>query len=122
MPSIYRYKVTVSPILLFRVFLSMRVAVNRSQFANKRAFLVDLALDAHAASSRQRALLGERGRVFANPSRTRVLVALLPDCRSQAFMEFALCERMSREADRSAFWYSKKLEPLCRVMFSGISC
>jgi hypothetical protein len=50
-------------------------------------------------------------RVFADPARTRVLVALLPDCRDPAFMAFAMCD--GRREDDDAFWYSKGLEALC---------
>ena len=52
-------------------------------------------------------------RVFADPKRTRVLVALLPDWRAQAFEDFALCKWRTQEAHSDAFWYSKGLEPLC---------
>ena len=52
-------------------------------------------------------------RVFANPARTRVLVALLPDCRDPAFLAFALCDRWRADAVADAFWYSKRLERLC---------
>ena len=51
-------------------------------------------------------------RVFADPERTRVLVALLPWCVGPEFMEFALCEWGTQEAHSDAFWYSKGLEAL----------
>jgi hypothetical protein len=52
-------------------------------------------------------------RVFADPARTRVLVALLPGYRHTFFGAFALSERGRGDGDENAFLYHEGLEGLC---------